>query len=77
MNRLTKYEITSVIGVRATQIANGSIPKIKSKNTDPRLIAIEELKNNVLPIIVVRSLPNGRKIELRCVDIDPLCILDL
>lgn len=57
-NKLTKYEITTIIGVRATQISNGVIPLI---NVPPNMtnvveIAELELKQKKTPFIVERDL---------------------
>ena len=61
---LTKYEKTLILGTRAQQISGGSpilIDKVfLNNNTNtPLNIARIELKNNVLPFIIRRPLPNG------------------
>jgi DNA-directed RNA polymerase I, II, and III subunit RPABC2 len=58
---LTKYEYTRILGVRASQIENGSPLFIDVSNTliDSYLIAREELHQKKLPFIVKRPLPNG------------------
>lgn len=61
----SKYEYTSMIGVRAQQIADGAIPLIpldKIQTTHPQFVwkvAEEEVKKRVLPFIIHRRLPNG------------------
>ena len=64
--RLTKYEVAKMVAIRAKQLAMGAAPLIDAKAMglqDPIQIAIEEFKAGKLPFIVVRSLPNGKKIE--------------
>ena len=58
---LTKYEYTRILGVRASQIENGSPLFIDVSDTliDSYLIAREELHQKKLPFIVKRPLPNG------------------
>lgn len=59
-NKMTKYEYAKIIGVRATQIAQGA--KVMLKNitiTQPDEIAKEELKAGMLPFIIERPYPNG------------------
>jgi DNA-directed RNA polymerase I, II, and III subunit RPABC2 len=58
---LTKYEYTRILGVRASQIENGSPLFIDVSDTliDSYLIACEELHQKKLPFIVKRPLPNG------------------
>lgn len=63
---LTIYEMTLLIGKRATQIANGAQPLIKMseielKNLSAEEIAKLEFKYKLIPFLVVRLLPNGVK----------------
>lgn len=65
---LTKYEIVRILGTRATQIAQGAPPMIDITGmTDALTIAEHELKQKIIPIIIIRTLPNDKKIEI------PLC----
>lgn len=58
-NRLTKYELTAIIGFRAQQIAEGADPYFKvSEGTDPITIAIEEFEKNLIPLVIERPLPS-------------------
>lgn len=62
---MTKYERVRVIGTRATQISHGAPPMINITGmTDALAIAEEELKRRVIPIVVIRTLPNGKTIEI-------------
>ncbi len=61
--RLTRYEKARVVAARALQLDLGAIPliDISSLPKDPVEIAKEELRRGVLPITLVRRLPNGRE----------------
>ncbi len=68
MYRLTKYEKTRIIGVRAEQLAKGALPTFpinENEEFDPVKIAMIELEKRILPIIIVRTLPDGEDIEVR------------
>ena len=58
---LTKYEKARVLGLRAKQIENGSLPLIELDKSiiDPYLIAVKELELKKIPFIIKRPLPNG------------------
>lgn len=63
--RLTKYEITKIIGGRALQLSLGAFPLAEPKPTDTAFtIAARELSLGVLPIIVRRHLPDGSHIDI-------------
>lgn len=56
---LTKYEYTRIIGVRASQIEEGSQLFIETDSIDSYWIAKEELHQKKLPFIIKRPIPNG------------------
>ena len=56
---LSKYEATSIIGMRAQQIIRGSTPFVESTEVNPIDIALEELRAKLIPIIVRRVMPDG------------------
>ena len=58
---LTRFEKARIMGSRALQLSLGAPPFIDfSKNTTTSLeIAMEELKQRVIPIVIRRTLPNG------------------
>ena len=57
---LTKYEKARVIGERAEQIARGFPPLVDvGELTNPLDIALKELKEKKIPIMIRRPLPNG------------------
>ena len=63
---ITKYELTNVLGIRATEIANGVESFINTEElnlTDPFEIAKQEFKKGLIPYIIVRPLPNGNSLE--------------
>ena len=58
---LTKYEKARILGLRAKQINNGSEPFVNIPNNiiDGSIIAEMELKQNKIPFIIRRPIPNG------------------
>ncbi len=72
---MTKYEFDAVISLRTTQISMGAIPfvdvvdEIKS-NIDLRKVAIQELKENKIPFIIKRPLPNNKYEYIRIRDLN-------
>ena len=57
---LTKYEKARVIGARALQISKNAPILVNIKDeTDPILIAEEELRAQKIPFIIRRFLPDG------------------
>lgn len=59
---LTKYERVRLIGDRTKQLAEGAKPLIKNaENIEPEEIAKLELQHNIIPLIIERPLPNGKK----------------
>jgi len=66
---ITKYEKTKIIGKRAVQLSNGAVPLIDIKDMiDPLKIAFEEYKQKKIPIIIIRTLPDGRIEEWKLSD---------
>lgn len=59
---LFKYERVRLLGDRTQQLTLGAKPMIKNtENLTPKQIAELELQNNVIPLIIQRPLPNGKK----------------
>ena len=59
---LYKYERVRLLGDRAQQLTLGAKPMIKnSQGLKPKQIAELEIRENVIPIIIQRPLPNGKK----------------
>lgn len=58
---MTKYERVRLLGERARQLSLGAKPMIKNLSSDmnPKEIARLELSQKVIPIIIIRPLPNG------------------
>ena len=58
---LTKYEKTRILGLRAKQINSGAKPLVKLNTTliDGYLIALKELEEKKIPVIIRRPIPNG------------------
>jgi DNA-directed RNA polymerase subunit K/omega len=61
-NKMTKYEFVRLIGERKQQLTMGAKPLIKVNPKSEKLsyeeIAIEELKNNMIPIKIKRPVNN-------------------
>jgi DNA-directed RNA polymerase subunit K/omega len=61
-NYMTIYERVRLLGERAKQLSLGAKPMIKNvENLNPKDIAKLELENKVIPLIIIRTLPNGVK----------------
>jgi len=59
---LTKYERVRLLGDRARQLSLGAKPLIKNvDNLGPKEIAKLELEHKIMPLYVIRPLPNGFK----------------
>jgi DNA-directed RNA polymerase subunit K/omega len=60
-NRLTKYEMVRILGERIKQLTMGAKALIKNyESLSYEKIAEEELKLNMIPFKIKRSLPNGK-----------------
>jgi DNA-directed RNA polymerase I, II, and III subunit RPABC2 len=57
---LTKYERARVLGTRALQISMGAPVMVElAGETDPLAIAMKELKQRKIPIVIRRFLPDS------------------
>lgn len=66
MNRLTAYEKCQIIGKRASDIQNGAKILTDHKGLlNPLLIAEKEYKEGKIPIKIIRTLPDGRRLEIK------------
>lgn len=72
---LTKYEKTRILGQRAKQLNNGAKPLVKFAENiiDGYLIALKELEEKKIPIIIRRPLPNGASEYWHLRDLEILC----
>ena len=58
--KLTKYEKTRVISIRAQQIVEGALPLVNVKNLrDPIEIALKELAERRISLLIERKMPDG------------------
>ena len=72
---MTKYERARVLGTRALQIAMCAPVMVELEGeTDPLQIAMKELKQRKIPIIIRRYLPDGSYEDW---GIDELIIVDM
>lgn len=59
---LFSYERVRLLGDRTAQLAQGAKPMIKGVNgMTPRDIALIELEKKIIPLKIIRPLPNGKK----------------
>eukprot|EP01093_Parvamoeba_rugata_P009326 TRINITY_DN25808_c0_g1_i1.p2 TRINITY_DN25808_c0_g1~~TRINITY_DN25808_c0_g1_i1.p2 ORF type:complete len:133 (-),score=4.52 TRINITY_DN25808_c0_g1_i1:23-421(-) len=60
MPMLSKYERARILGVRATQLAQGAMPVVEAEGmTDPMRIAEKELAEYKTPLVIRRYLPDA------------------
>lgn len=81
-NFLSIYEITLLVGYRASQISNGAVSFLDEKTAkdleNPLLIAEEEFKKGLIPFDIIRHINVGRGIKDVCLDVHKdLHILDV
>ena len=68
---MTIYERVRLLGERATQLSYGAKPMIKNVgNVDPKIIAKLELEAKLIPLIIIRTLPNGLKEKWRVSELE-------
>lgn len=68
--RLTKYERTRIIGVRAQQLNKQAPPLVKVNGlTDTVKIAEKELEERKIPLIIRRRLPGGDYEDVRVIQL--------
>ena len=65
MVTMTRYEKTRLLSARALQLAYGAPPLIKpGKEMSAYEMAKEEFAKKVIPLSVVRMLPNGQQLRI-------------
>ena len=71
---LTKFEKARIIGIRSKQLAGGNDPLIKVPENvlDNYIVAEMELKAKVLPFIIHRPIPGGRREYWKLSDLEDL-----
>tara|TARA_B100001059_G_scaffold226951_1_gene256102 strand:- start:172 stop:945 length:774 start_codon:yes stop_codon:yes gene_type:complete len=69
---LTKFEKSRILGIRAKQLNNGapSLTAVPSNVMDGYLIALKELEEKVIPVIIRRPLPSGGSEYWRIKDLE-------
>jgi DNA-directed RNA polymerase subunit K/omega len=79
---MTIYEFDKIIGMRTQMLASGAPMFVKhtdlkiSSNMELRQIALQELREGKLPVIVERVLPNNKKERYRIRDLDLVAVRD-
>jgi DNA-directed RNA polymerase subunit K/omega len=70
---LTKFERTALEGLRAEQLVRGSAPLVPV-DADAPFDAVEVARRELLarrmPLVVVRRMPDGRRLHVRMEDVD-------
>ncbi|KAI8065893.1 RNA polymerase, subunit omega/K/RPB6 [Gongronella butleri] len=67
---MTKYERARILGTRALQISlNAPVTVELEGESDPLLIAMKELREKKVPLIVRRFLPDGTYEDWHCKDL--------
>ena len=75
--RLTRYEMVRILGERTKQLTMGAKPLVKNyQELSYEEIAIEELKNNMIPFKIKRPLPNNRVEEWAIEELDKKHLLN-
>lgn len=68
---MTKYERVRIISDRTKQLSLGAKPMIKGvENMDPKEVAKLELKKKVMPLIIIRPLPSGKKEKWKVTELE-------
>ncbi|MBN1159954.1 MAG: DNA-directed RNA polymerase subunit K [Candidatus Diapherotrites archaeon] len=62
MSGFTKFERARLLGARALQLSLGAPPLVKVPATviDPYTVALKELEEKKLPLVIVRYLSGGQ-----------------
>ena len=60
-DKFTRFEYARIISARALQISVGAPLLVKTKETEPSLIAREEFKSMKIPMTIKRTMPDGTK----------------
>ena len=63
---LTRFEKARIVGARSLQISMGAPILVKTKRAIDNItdVVLEELESGVLPLTVIRKMPNGDEIFL-------------
>jgi DNA-directed RNA polymerase subunit K/omega len=70
-NFMTIYERVRILGERAKQLSLGAKPLIKgAENMDPKVVAKMELEKKIIPLVIIRPLPNGQKEKWRVSELE-------
>jgi DNA-directed RNA polymerase I, II, and III subunit RPABC2 len=64
---MTLFELTKIIGIRSQQIASGMTPLVEVSDNmrDTKFIAIKELLEKKMPLIIRRYYPNNLYVDWR------------
>ena len=69
-NRLSRFEKAKMIGLRMEQLARGAPAQVEvGEDMTPRDIALKELEEKKIPMMIARTLANGTKEYWRMADL--------
>ena len=72
-NFLSKFEKVRILGERATQLSLGAPSTVDITGlTDALSIAEKEFKERKIPILIVRTFPDGKIKKFRLTDLEQL-----
>jgi DNA-directed RNA polymerase I, II, and III subunit RPABC2 len=70
---MTKYERARILGTRALQISmNAPVMVDLMGETDPLMIALKELRERKIPLMIRRYMPDGCWEDWTCQELLPL-----
>lgn len=61
---ITRFELAKIKAIRMSQLSDGALPFIETDSTDIEEIMNEEIRQNKLPFIIKRDLPNNNDFDL-------------
>ena len=65
MEKISKFELAKIIGVRAVQISKGAPPMVEIGDmTSAMDIAVAEYEQKVIPFLLIRKFPDGTSVEV-------------
>ena len=63
-DEFTRFEVSRLVGARSLQISLGAPILVKTDKTSPIEVAKEEFKNQIIPITIKRTLPDGTMVAV-------------
>lgn len=63
-DEFTRFEVSRLVGARSLQISLGAPVLVKTDKTSPIEMAKEEFKEQIIPITIKRTLPDGTLVTI-------------